>query len=224
MCAPSSITLLAWLNARSAQLRSGTDFKISGPWLDGSLPDKRSGLFQVPPIPRRCRGSRSESCLATTFSHTTYRANHHVTILTAGAAQERAAPAARDPAAEKVMPTTPDTFRIGTLKAGVVVFVPVLVGGTCVQLGHRTFLLSHPKGVRNKNNGYYSCFWPSYTARGLPRAATLAIRSPPRHDERADRPVRAAISGLRDSAKAGDLATLWNGCYQLSVSKNSISS
>jgi|ERR1700691_2905735 len=45
------------------------------------------------------------------------------------------------------MPPVPDLLpRIGTLEAGVVVLVPVLVGGTRVQLSHRTFLLSHPKG------------------------------------------------------------------------------
>jgi hypothetical protein len=78
------------------------------------------------------------------------------------------------------MPRVPDLRpRIGTLEAGVVVLVPILVGGTCVQLSHRTFLLSHPKGGLNLYDRYYSCYWPRSATRGSPRAGRSAIRSPP---------------------------------------------
>src|SRR5580704_2704899 len=104
------------------------------------------------------------------------------------------------------MPPVPDLQpRIGTLEAGVVVLVPVLVGGTCVQLSHRTFLLSHPKGGLSHMTG-------------TTRATGLAI---PHGDRRVrkDQPsgrhlaMMSASTGLcgqpspifGDNAKDGDL-------------------
>ena len=51
----------------------------------------------------------------------------------------------------------------GTADTGVVVLVPVLVGGTRVQLSHRTFLLSHPRGGSPLYVLYYSYYRPRCT-------------------------------------------------------------
>jgi hypothetical protein len=54
----------------------------------------------------------------------------------------------------KVTGGTGSVFSTGALEPcdapapGVVVLIPILIGGTCMQLSHRTFLLSHPLRVR----------------------------------------------------------------------------
>ena len=54
----------------------------------------------------------------------------------------------------KVTGGTGSLFSTGALEPcdapapGVIVLIPVLIGGTCMQLSHRTFLLSHPLRVR----------------------------------------------------------------------------
>jgi len=87
------------------------------------------------------------------------------------------------PRANTVMPAPELPFPAGTLaEAWVVVLVPVLVGGTCMQLCHDTFLLSHPTGWAPFLYGRYY-FVAGLTAPhgGSPHAARSAVQSLPLH-------------------------------------------
>ena len=72
MRASSFITLLAWLNASQASRRSGRDFGISRPRLDGFFASKKEPFSRYLLMLALIAAHTRESCLATTSSRTTH--------------------------------------------------------------------------------------------------------------------------------------------------------